>query len=153
MNRFRYQLVSCVSIAMILIVLSSGCDILKPSSLETAIDSFYRAEQTNDWDEVWSLCALTFKQHETKEKFVAENEKGREQFRIVSWKVLRVEDMKTPLSDFGPKVTRAVKVPMDVTLYDEATKTTKKETDLTDYWIQENGRWLWHWRDFQRTEN
>jgi hypothetical protein len=153
MRKFKHQLAACATAATVFIILGSGCDILRPSSLETAINSFYRAEQTNDWEKVWSFCASTFKQHETKEKFIAENQKGREQFRIVSWKVLRIEDVKAPLSELGPKITRAVKVPMDVTLYDKVTKTTKKEDALTDYWIQENGKWLWHWREFQRTGN
>ena len=148
MGRFRHQLVACVATVTISILLGSCCGISKPASLEASINSFYRAEQANDWETMWSLCSSTFKQLGTKEEFVKEYQEESEQFRIVSWKILRVEDMGDPLSDFGPKVTRAVKIPMDVTTYDKATKITKKATDLTDYWIQEDGRWLWHWRGF-----
>ena len=130
------------------IVLGSGCATSRSASLATTIETFYRAEQARDWETMWSLCASTFKQYATKKEFIEECQKGAESFRIISWKIVRITDMKGPLSDFGPKTTRAVEVPMDVTIYDKSTGKTEKSTDQTDYWIQEDGKWLWHWRGF-----
>ena len=151
MNRIRHQLIGSITIAIICIYLGSGCTTSrtsKPVSLETTIESFYQAEQAQDWRTMWTFAASTFKRNLTYKEFVEEYVKGAKEFSLVSWKILRIEDMNVPLSEFGSKVTRAVKVPMDVIFYDKTTKTTEKSTDQTDYWIQENGRWFWHWRGF-----
>ena len=133
------------------LVFATGCASLRPLSLESTINSYYRAEQIHDWKTVWSLTHPIFKEMWLKDgatykEFVKISEEGQSESDLVSWRILSIEEIRDLDPRLGVGITRAVKVAMDVTIYWKDTKKTSKAWDQTDYWMQQDGRWLWYYR-------
>ena len=143
MRRFSRSLVAVLLCGAVCV----GCRTQSGRTLESSIDSLYRAEQTNDWRTWWSFASPDFKKQMTYEDFIQEWQKDRD-VTVVSWGILRIEPMEIPSEERGRGVTAVAKVPMDVTIHRRDKKETEKEKDQTDYWMRMDGRWYWYWRGF-----
>ena len=141
----------CFTVAMLCAFICIGCQTPKEMSLESAVDTLYRAQQTHDWETFWSLVSPEFKKRVTYEEFV--KEWSREYtFSLISWKILKIEPMEISSVDTETArkmgITAAVKVPMDITIQYKGKRETEKVNYATDYWMQMGGRWYWYWTGF-----
>lgn len=134
----------CAVIACL--VLASGCVSSRPMALEEAIDMFYRAEKAHDWKTVWAFAHPVLKREAGPYHEFAKVADERED-EPVSWRIINMEEIAEPNLIRELRGSRAVKVPMDVTVYYRDSRETAKAEDQTDYWVQlQNGRWLWYYR-------
>jgi hypothetical protein len=144
MNRFRDKMIRCGGAAIICFVLVAGCATSKHVPLETSIDALYRAEQTHDWKSMWALAHARLKQDCSYKEFSKDFQE--QEVDIISWTILGIEEIRDPYANLGVEAVKAVKVPMDVTIHYRDSKEAQKAEDQTDYWIQQNGRWIWYYR-------
>lgn len=94
---------------------------------------------------MWSMVVPELKEDSTYEEFADQFRKGSVGYRILSWKIERIEMRGSVTNDTGQVIERA-KVAMDVTILYEDKKEPEKATDQTDYWVLINGPWYWYWR-------
>jgi hypothetical protein len=142
--RKRLLRMFCSMMACLMAV--SGCVSSRPMALEETIDMFYRAEKSRDWKTVWSFAHPMLKQEAGPYYEFSKVADARED-NPISWRILRIEEIRDPHLIRNLRGTRAVKVPMDVTVYYRDSNETSKAEDQTDYWVQQhNGRWLWYYR-------
>ncbi len=131
---------------LILTVILLDCARLAKDSLQSRVDAFYRAEQKHDWVTMWSMVAPQLKEDTTDyEEFVDLSTKGSNDYKILSWKIIRIET-KGSMTDVAGQVIKSAKVAMDVTIQYKDQKEPEKATDQTDYWVLIDGQWYWHWR-------
>jgi hypothetical protein len=109
------------------------------------VEGFYRAEQKHDCVTMWSMVVPDLKEDSTYEEFADQFRKGSEDSRILSWRIVRIENRGSVTNATGQVIKRA-KVAMDVTIQYKDQKDPEKATDQTDYWVLINGRWYWYWR-------
>ncbi len=132
--------------ALILTVVLLDCAHLAKDSLQSRVVAFYRAEQKQDWVTMWSMVAPQLKKDRTDyEEFVDLSTKGGNDYKILSWKIMRIET-KGPMTGGSGQVIKSAKVAMDVTIQYKDQKEPEKATDQTDYWVLIEGQWYWHWR-------
>jgi len=131
-------------LSVIVCLVVPGCAFLRSISLESTINSLYRAEQTYDWRTVWSLTHPMLKDGSTYEESVKIWQEREDD--LVSWRILSIEEIRDISLIHRLGGTRAVKVAMDVDIYWKDTKETSKAYDQTDSWIQQDGRWLLFYR-------
>jgi hypothetical protein len=91
-----------------------GCITNRGPSLESAVSSLYAAEQAGDWKAKWKLLDPDMKAEMTEDQFIQEQETKTNEFRILSWKIIRQEPMAVSKEDRKRGVQSAMKVPMDV---------------------------------------
>jgi hypothetical protein len=130
---------------LILTVVLLDCARLVNDSLQSRVDGFYTAEQKHDWATMWSMVAPQLKKDTTDyEEFVGLCNKGSDDSRILSWRIIKIET-KGSVPDATDQFIKGAKVTMDVTIQYKDEK-PGKATDQTDYWVLMDGRWYWHWR-------
>lgn len=122
-----------------------GCRTPGKMSLESTIARLYKAEKANDWRTMWSLAHPLLKEGCPYEEFLAISNARKDDLR--SWRIVRIDEIRDSDLILRLRGTRAVKVPMDVTIYYKDTEETTKVEDQTDYWVlQHNGNWRWYYR-------
>jgi hypothetical protein len=142
----------CLTVVMLCMIICVGCQTSREMSLESSVDTLYKAEQTHDWKTWWSFLYPESKKKMTYEEFVEQWSNVRNPHSIISWKILKIEPMEISSVDAETArkmgITAVVKVPMDITIQYKDKKETQKVNDATDYWTQMGSRWYWYWRGF-----
>ncbi len=115
-------------------------------SLQSQVERFYGAEQKHDCVTMWSMVVPELKEDSTYEEFADQFGEGSVGYRILSWKIERIEIRDSVTNGAGQVIPKRAKVAMDVRIQYKDEKEPEKATDQTDYWVLINGRWYWYWR-------